>query len=122
VLFVISPQVYRPLMLLLGVWAIFRAKPTSGRYGPAIDTLWVIAGLIGLGWPLANGEAFLYRAASPTGGDVLAGVLAIVVILEATRRTTGWIPAGVGRDIHRLCVCRPVVRDHRPVGARASRV
>jgi len=28
VLFVISPQVYRPLMLLLGVWAIFRAKPT----------------------------------------------------------------------------------------------
>ena len=91
VLFVISPQVYRPLMLLLGVWAIFRAKPTSGRYGPAIDTLWVIAGLIGLGWPLANGEAFLYRAASPTGGDVLAGVLAIVVILEATRRTTGWI-------------------------------
>ncbi|HEX5217077.1 MAG TPA: TRAP transporter fused permease subunit, partial [Vicinamibacterales bacterium] len=91
VLFVISPQVYRPLMLLLGVWAIFRARPTAGRYGPAIDTLWVIAGLIGLGWPLANGEAFLYRAASPTGGDVLAGVLAIAVILEATRRTTGWI-------------------------------
>ncbi len=41
VLVVISPQTYRPLMLLIGVWAIFRAKPTAGRWGPAIDTLWV---------------------------------------------------------------------------------
>ena len=91
VLAVISPQVYRPLMLLIGVWAIVRTRPTSGRYGPAIDTLWVVAAIVGLGWPLAQGEAFLYRAANPTGGDVLAGVLALVVVLEAARRSTGWI-------------------------------
>ena len=58
VLVVISPQTYRPLMLLIGVWAIMRANPTKGRWGPAIDTLWVIAGLMGLLWPIANGEAF----------------------------------------------------------------
>jgi TRAP transporter 4TM/12TM fusion protein len=91
VLVVISPQVYRPLMLLIGIWATFRVKPTTGRYGPAIDTAWVVVALIGLGWPLANGEAFLYRAASPTGGDVLCGVLAMLAVLEAARRTTGWI-------------------------------
>jgi len=78
-------------MLLIGVWATFRAKPTKGRYGGAIDLVWVVAALYGLGWPLANGEAFLYRAANPTGGDVLAGTLAILVVLEAARRTTGWI-------------------------------
>jgi TRAP transporter 4TM/12TM fusion protein len=91
VLFVISPQVYRPLMLLVGVWATFRVKPTAGRWGPAIDTAWVVAAIFGLGWPLAAGDPFLYRAANPTPGDILAGVLAMVVICEAARRTTGWI-------------------------------
>jgi TRAP transporter 4TM/12TM fusion protein len=88
---IISPQVYRPLMLLVGVWAILRAYPTKGRGGAALDTLVVVIALFGLGWPLAQGQAFLYRAATPTGGDVLAGVAAILVVLEAARRTTGWI-------------------------------
>ena len=88
---IISPQVYRPLMLLVGVWAILRAYPTKGRGGAALDTLVVVIALFGLGWPLAQGQAFLYRAATPTGGDVLAGLAAILVILEAARRTTGWI-------------------------------
>jgi TRAP transporter 4TM/12TM fusion protein len=91
VLFVVSPQVYRPLMLLVGVWATFRVKPTAGRWGPAIDTVWVVAALFSLGWPLAAGDPFLYRAANPTPGDLAAGVLAMVVIAEAARRTTGWI-------------------------------
>jgi TRAP transporter 4TM/12TM fusion protein len=91
VLIVISPQVYRPVMLLIGVWAIFRSYPTKGRYGPAVDTLWVVITMFGLGWPIAQGEPFLYRAANPTGGDVLAGVAAVLVVLEAARRTTGWI-------------------------------
>jgi TRAP transporter 4TM/12TM fusion protein len=90
VLIIISPQTYRPLMLLVGVWASLRLKPTAGRWGGAIDLLWVVGALIGLGWPLAQGEAFWYRAATPTGGDLLAGVLAILVVLEATRRMTGW--------------------------------
>jgi hypothetical protein len=59
VLVVISPQVYRPLMLLIGVWAIFRVHTTRGKFGPVVDTLWVIAALFGLGWPLAQGEPFL---------------------------------------------------------------
>ena len=91
VIFVISPQTYRPLMLLVGVWATFRVKATPGRRGIAIDTAWVVAALFGLGWPLSNGEAFWTRAANPTGGDVLAGTVACLVVLEATRRTTGWI-------------------------------
>ena len=111
---------YRPLMLLVGVWATIRLKPTTGRWGPLVDTLWVIAALFGLGWPLAQGEAFLYRAANPTGGDVLCGVLAILVVLEAARRTTGWILPVVGRGVSRVCVRRPVAR-HRS-GSRALRI
>ena len=91
VLVVISPQIYRPLMLLIGVWATIGLKKTPGRYGRAVDALWFVAALAGLGWPLANGDPFLYRAANPTSGDILCGVLAIAVVLEAARRTTGWI-------------------------------
>jgi TRAP transporter 4TM/12TM fusion protein len=91
VLVVISPQIYRPLMLLIGVWATIGVKKTPGRYGRAIDALWCVAALAGLGWPLANGDPFLYRAANPSGGDILCGVLAMAVVLEAARRTTGWI-------------------------------
>src|SRR4030095_3555842 len=42
-------------------------------------------------WPIANGEPFWYRAANPTGGDVFWRGGAILVILHAPRRTTGWI-------------------------------
>ena len=51
VLVVISPQIYRPLMLLIGVWATLGVKKTPGRYGRAIDALWFAAALAGLGWP-----------------------------------------------------------------------
>jgi TRAP-type uncharacterized transport system fused permease subunit len=87
----ISPQTYRPLMLLVGVWAIMRSTPTTGRYGQAADAAWVAAALFSLGWPLAQGAAFFDRAANPLPADVVAGTLAIIVVLEATRRTTGWI-------------------------------
>ncbi|MDA1306737.1 MAG: TRAP transporter fused permease subunit [Acidobacteria bacterium] len=90
VLIIISPQTYRPLMLLIGVWASLRLKPLPGRWGAVTDLLWVVAALLGLGWPLAQGEAFWYRAATPTGGDLLAGVLTLLVVIEATRRMTGW--------------------------------
>ncbi len=90
VLTVISPQTYRPLMLLVGVWATLRWKPARGRWGGVVDLLWVVAALTGLGWPLAQREPFWYRAATPTGGDLVAGVLAVLVVSEAARRTTGW--------------------------------
>jgi TRAP transporter 4TM/12TM fusion protein len=86
---VISPQVYRPLILLVGILATFFHKPSTNRWGALIDAAWISAALFGLIWPLAGGEAFLYRAATPSTGDVVAGGLTIVVILEAARRTTG---------------------------------
>ncbi len=92
---VISPQVYRPLMLLVAVLAIVLAHPCAGpltgRFGGAVDALVIAATLFSLGWPLLAGEAFLYRAATPSTTDLWAGVIAIAVVIEAARRTTGWI-------------------------------
>jgi len=105
VLTVISPQTYRPLMLLVGVWATFRLKPTAGRWGQVLDLLWVVLALFGLGWPLAQGEPFWYRAATPVSGDLLAGLVALAVVVEAARRTTGWaLPiVTVGFVVYAVC-------------------
>jgi TRAP-type uncharacterized transport system fused permease subunit len=86
----ISPQTYRPLLLLIGVWAIIRATPTKSRYGQAIDAAWVAVALFSLGWPLAQGAAFFDRAPNPLPPDLVAGAVAIVAILEASRRAIGW--------------------------------
>jgi TRAP transporter 4TM/12TM fusion protein len=88
---VIAPQVYRPLMLLVAAIAIVTTRRTSGRAGPWLDTLVLAVAAFGLGWPLVQGDAFIYRAATPTTGDLAAGVCAVLVVLEIARRTTGWV-------------------------------
>jgi len=91
VLAVISPQTYRPLMLLVAVVATFAIKPSTGRFGRVIDAAWIAGALAGLAWPLISGEGFWYRAANPTNTDLVAGLIALAVVVEAARRTTGWI-------------------------------
>src|SRR5436190_20796814 len=54
----------------------------------------VVLGLMGaaiLVYAIEGGEDFTDRATSPTQIDTILGVLFIVLLLEATRRTTGWI-------------------------------
>jgi TRAP transporter 4TM/12TM fusion protein len=49
-----------------------------------------------LGYAIWGGEDFTDRATTPTPLDVTLGVIFIVLLLEATRRTTGWIMPVVG--------------------------
>jgi len=44
-----------------------------------------------LGYILSQGETFGDRAVDPTTRDFAVGVLFVVLLLEATRRTSGWI-------------------------------
>jgi TRAP transporter 4TM/12TM fusion protein len=55
------------------------------------DWILVAASLAALGYPIWDFEEFIYRAALPTQTDQIFGVLTILLVLEATRRTTGWI-------------------------------
>ncbi len=42
-------------------------------------------------YPLWDFEEFIYRAAMPTQLDQIFGALTMLLVLEATRRTTGWV-------------------------------
>jgi TRAP transporter 4TM/12TM fusion protein len=58
---------------------------------PWHDWLLIFASVAVVAYPLWDFEEFIYRAALPTIQDQLFGGLTILLVLEATRRTTGWI-------------------------------
>jgi TRAP transporter 4TM/12TM fusion protein len=94
VLAIVDPQIYRVSFLLVGLVVSFLMYPARRRGQSGVSALdWVlIAGtVIALGWPLFDFDRFVYRAAEPTSVDRILGVLTVILILEATRRTVGWI-------------------------------
>jgi TRAP transporter 4TM/12TM fusion protein len=58
---------------------------------PWFDWLLIGLSLIAIGYPIWDFEEFIYRAALPNLTDQILGGLTILLVLEATRRTTGWI-------------------------------
>lgn len=88
----LAPQVYRPAFLavaLLLTFVVFgRAKrPTAADYVIAV------LALLAIGYAVFTPD-LVRRAARPETLDVLFGVASILLVLEATRRTTGWaLPA-----------------------------
>ena len=106
VLFVVQPQVYRVSFLLIALILTFLLFPAfakasasaqatadkaAERRVPAIDWLLIGLSVVALGWPLADFARFVYRAAEPSTIDVVLGIAAILLVLEATRRAVGWI-------------------------------
>ena len=55
------------------------------------DWLLAIASIVALGYTLVTFDEFVRRAAQPNDLDIAFGVVTILLVLEATRRTVGWI-------------------------------
>jgi len=91
----VTAQVLRLVFLgfsLVLSFLIYPARRNARRAGvPWHDWLLVAASIAAVAYPLWDFEEFIYRAALPTTQDQLFGALTIVLVLEATRRTTGWI-------------------------------
>ena len=94
VLFVVQPQIYRVSFLLVALVLAFllfpRVRGSTAGIAP-FDWLLIAGAITVCGWPLVDFSSFIYRAATPSPIDVVLGVGAIAVVLEATRRTVGWI-------------------------------
>ena len=72
----------------------FLLFPLSARFRNRIQWFDVIPPLLGIAtiiYALAQGDDFTDRAAVPEKWDVILGAIFIVLVLEAARRTTGWI-------------------------------
>jgi TRAP transporter 4TM/12TM fusion protein len=94
VLFIVQPQIYRVSFLLIALVLIFMLVPRRKGAAPRIEPLdWLLiaAAIAALSWPIIDFRQFVYRAAYPLPVDVALGTVAILVLLEATRRSVGWI-------------------------------
>src|SRR5499426_2070135 len=72
----------------------FLLFPVADRFRNRIQWFDVIPPLIGVAtivYALMQGDDFTDRAAVPEKWDVILGAIFIVLVLEAARRTTGWI-------------------------------
>src|SRR3981189_3295091 len=72
----------------------FLLFPLASRFRNRIRVWDVVAAAAAvgiLGYALLGGEDFTDRATTPNSTDVALGVVFIVLLLEATRRTSGWI-------------------------------
>jgi TRAP transporter 4TM/12TM fusion protein len=91
---IVEPQLYRVSFLLVALVLAFLAtpalRPPPRDKANALD--WTLAALsaIVLAWPILDRADFPYRAAVPTPVDLACGGLAVLLVLEAARRTAGW--------------------------------
>ena len=91
---IVEPQIYRASFLLIALVLTFLIYPARERLRGVHDGDRLGAGRAfdrGAVWPIVDLDRFVYRAATPTALDLVLGAALIVVVLEATRRTSGWI-------------------------------
>jgi TRAP-type uncharacterized transport system fused permease subunit len=91
---IVPTQTLRPVHVGLVLVLIFLLFPVSLRFRDGIrwwDLLAVAGAIFTVSYMLLGGEDFGDRASLPIRNDVIVGALFILLVLEATRRTTGAI-------------------------------
>ena len=97
---VVMTQILRGIHVMFALFLIFLVFPSWKRFRHRI--LWYDYFLSALSvavivYIFLDFEEFIYRAVTPTFWDLFFGGLLILLVLEATRRTTSWIlPSIVG--------------------------
>ena len=91
---IVPTQVLRPVhvgFMLLLVFLIFPAVPRLRNRLMWFDVVFALLGVATIVYLLAGGDDFWDRSTFPDNWDLFFGVAFIVLVLEACRRTTGWI-------------------------------
>jgi TRAP transporter 4TM/12TM fusion protein len=92
---VVQPQGYRLRFLLGCLILTFLLYPfrrgTRRERVPIVDWVLIAVSAVAVIWPLLDFNQFIYRAAEPTVVDLALGTALIVLVLEATRRTSGLV-------------------------------
>lgn len=99
---IVPPEIYRASFLLVSL--LLLAFVSGSRITGALMAAGAAASL---GYFLWQGEAILYRAATPAPLDIAAAFVAFAVVLGATRRSTGWVLPAVAAGFFAYAVAGP---------------
>ena len=111
----VPAQRYRTSFLLVALAMTFlvyrgwgkREERRGDASGRAItDWLLALGSVVALGYTLVTFDEFVRRAAQPNDLDIAFGVVTILLVLEATRRTVGLDPARGGDRLPALRLLR----------------
>ena len=97
---VIMTQVLRGIHVMFALFLTFLVFPSLKRFRNRVlwyDYLLSILAIACIVYVFVDFEEFIYRSVTPTFWDLAFGTTLILLVLEATRRTTSWIlPTVVG--------------------------
>jgi TRAP transporter 4TM/12TM fusion protein len=91
---IVRPEYLRSIHLAFVLFLTFLVFPVAQRYRHRVmwwDWLLAIAGVATTVYLIAGGDDFFDRSILPNNWDIVFGVALVLLILEAMRRTTGWI-------------------------------
>ncbi len=91
---IVRPEHLRAIHLAFVLFLVFLIFPVAKRYRHRImwwDWLLAAAGIATTVYLIAGGDEFFDRSIVPNDWDIVFGVTLALLILEAMRRTTGWI-------------------------------
>jgi len=91
---IIMTQVLRGIHVMFVLFLCFLVFPSFKRFKNRIiwyDFILALLGIAVIVYMLADFDAFIYRSVIPNFWDKFFGIILILLVLEATRRTTGLI-------------------------------
>jgi TRAP transporter 4TM/12TM fusion protein len=92
--FPVTTQIVRGVHVAFLLALSFLFYPFAKKFRSRITLVDILLALAGLGtilYMLIDFEDFIYRAVTPERWDMICGVAFLLLILEATRRSSGWI-------------------------------
>ena len=95
---IVPTQVLRPVHVALVLFLTFLLFPVGKRFRHRVmwwDWFAVLLSIAVVAYVVNGGDDFMDRNTTPNGWDIVFGVSLILLILEAMRRTTGWIMPAV---------------------------
>jgi TRAP transporter 4TM/12TM fusion protein len=95
---VVMTQVLRGIHVMFILFLTFLVFPSFKRFKDRIlwyDFILALLGVAVIVYMLVDFDQFIYRAVIPNFWDKFFGIVLILLVLEATRRTTGWIMPGI---------------------------
>src|SRR2546422_2139587 len=91
---IMPTHVLRGIHVAFVLFLCFLLYPVAKRFRNRVrwwDWLAAVLALVTIGYMLAGGDDFLERAISPDVWDQVLGIALILLVLEAARRSSGWI-------------------------------
>jgi len=91
---IVRTDFLREIHVGLVLFLSFMLFPVARRFRHRLmwwDVILALLGLAVIAWALWNGDAFTDRNTMPTLWDKIFGITLILLVIEATRRTSGWV-------------------------------